>query len=100
MATLYVTEFASSAAATGDGAQVANTPKVAQNNVTIGGSTTQSAAFGASTRVVRVSPDAICSVEIGGANPVATAASSRMAADSVEYYFVKPGDKLAVITNS
>lgn len=70
-----------------------------QTPVAIGGATTQSSAFSARTRVIRVHTDVICSVEIGGTNPVATTDSPRMAAGSTEYFCVTPGDKLAVITN-
>lgn len=97
MATLYVTEFSGP----GPGVvQVADTPKLASNNVAISGSSTQSAAFNTNTAIIRVHCDAICSVEVGGASPVATAASQRMPADTIEYFYVRPGDKLAVITNS
>ena len=96
MSTLYVTEFSGA----GPQMPIADTPKVATNNVAIGGASVQSNTFNTNTAVVRVHPDVICSVEIGGSSPAATTASQRMAADSVEYFFVKPGDKLAVISNT
>lgn len=100
MATLYVTEFSALGDPGGNIAQLPATPKVVSNNVTIGGSTTQSAPFAGNTRIIRVHADAICSVEIGGLNPVATAASQRFAANQTEYFVVAPSDRLAVITNS
>ncbi len=99
MATVYVTEFTAPFVDPSRGMPMVLGPKLAQNNVGITAGSVQSAAFGASTRVVRVHTDAICSVEVGGANPTATATSSRMAANQTEYYYVNPGDKLAVITN-
>jgi len=96
MATLYVTESSGA----GPQTPIADTPKVAQNNVAIGGASVQSNAFNTNTVIIRVHPDVICSVEIGGSNPTATTASQRMPADSIEYFFVKPGDKLAVISNT
>lgn len=101
MATLYVTEFQSpfidpsrAMPMVGFGA------KTAQNNVAIGGGSTQSAAFAATTKIIRVHTDAICSVEVGGTDPTATTSSSRMAANQTEYYYVNAGDKLAVISNT
>lgn len=97
MATLYVTEH--SGAAPGI-VQVAEMPKLATNNVAITAGSVQSNAFTPNTSLIRVHCDAICSVEIGGTSPTATSASQRMPADAVEYFFVRPGDKLAVITNT
>ena len=68
--------------------------------VAIGGASAQSAAFNTNTQIVRIEADAVCSVEIGGANPTATATSQRMSAGQTEYFAVNPGEKLAVITNS
>lgn len=96
MATLYVTEYGSTGA---QRTQIAQSPKVAQNNVAISGSTTQSAAFKPSTTIIEVHTDVVCSIEIGE-NPTATTASARMAADETRYYGVKDGDKIAVITNT
>jgi hypothetical protein len=101
MATLYVTEFPAPFIDIARGMpMVGFGAKLAQNNVTVAAGSAQSAAFNTNTRVVRLHTDVICSVEIGGTNPTATAASSRMAANQTEYYYVNPGDKLAVITNT
>lgn len=107
MATLYVTEFTGLGFAPlprqwGGGpapAQAAPQPAAAEQTVAIGGSSAQSAAFGATTNYLRLHADAICSVKFG-ANPTATAASARMAAGQTEYFIVSPGMKVAVITNS
>lgn len=103
MATLYVTEYADIGKLGFGPIQIPKNPKLATNNVAIIGSTTQSAAFNAGTGIIRVHTDAICSVEIGGTNPVATngaTGSARMAANQTEYHAVNPGDKLAVISNT
>ena len=60
---------------------------------------TQSAAFGANTKFIRVHPDAICSYEFG-LNPTATTSTPRMAASSTEFFAVRPGDKVAFVTNT
>jgi hypothetical protein len=96
MATLYITEYERQAPG---GVPIALTPEITSQTVAIGGSTTQSAAFGATTSFIRVHCDAICSIAIA-ANPTATATKSRLAADQTEYFAVRGGDKLAVITNT
>lgn len=99
MAVLYVTEFETPSKSQTAVLPMVRGPKVADNNVAIGGTSTQSSAFNADTRIIRVHTDAICSIEIG-ANPTAAATSARMAANQTEYFFVTPGHKIAVITNT
>lgn len=98
MATLYITEYAESGYIA-SGVPVGREPSLACQTVAIGGSSTQSSAFGNKTRLIRVHTDAICSILVG-TNPTATAAKSRMAANQTEYFQVDPAAKLAVITNS
>lgn len=74
-------------------------PAVATQTVAIGGSSTQSSAFNALTRFVRIHTDAICSIAFG-ANPTATTSTARMAANQTEFFGVVPGQKVAVITNT
>lgn len=100
---LYVTEFTglhASQAGVGSFMSVPEAPKVAGQTVAIGGTSTQSTAFNAATRLVRVHSDAICSIEVGGTNPTATTSSQRMAANQTEFFGVASGDKLAVIANT
>lgn len=97
MAKLYVTEYAG----VGQNNQpVAQTPPIVeQTPVVIGAGSLQSAAFDAATTVVRIHTDAICSIAFG-TNPTATANSQRLPADTTEYFSVKFGHKVAVITNT
>lgn len=106
MAKLYVTEFCKNAkewAGRGEAiaaAQADDDPAyVEQTPVVIGAGSLQSAAFNGATRLVRVHTDAICSIAIG-ANPTATANTMRLAAGQTEYFGVKPGHRIAVITNT
>src|SRR4051812_48167052 len=103
MAKLYVTEFSDEAQTVRGGAQAAqvNSAMVDQTPVVIGAGSLQSAAFAATTVLVRIGTDAICSIAFG-TNPTATANTFRMAADQVEYFGVPAGQsyKVAVITNS
>jgi hypothetical protein len=102
MAVLFVTEFARQARdASGYGMVVGEEPPAAQQTVAIGATSTQSAAFNAATRFVRLHADAVCSVEFG-ASPTATATSRRLAANQTEYFGIPPNGtyKVAVITNT
>lgn len=104
MATLYVTEFKAIEPVTKAwGAQAfvqaAEQPAVAEQTVAIGGSSTASSAFNASTTFVRLHTDSICSIEFGP-TPTASATTARMAADQTEYFGVTPGTKVAVISNT
>lgn len=100
MATLYISEYsAESFRTTGSGIPVAQEPPTVEQTVAISGASAQSSAFGASTRIIRVHTDAICSILVGS-NPTATTAKKRLPADHTEYFAVQPGDKLAVISNT
>jgi hypothetical protein len=97
MAKLYVTEYAGMGWAHSQTAIAP--PIVEQTPVVIGAGSLKSAAFDAATTVVRIHTDAICSIAFG-TDPTATANHQRMAADTTEYFSVKFGHKVAVITNT
>ena len=102
MATVYITEYARQGRdASGFQMVIADEPPVANQTVAITVGSVQSNAFNALTRFVRVSTDAICSIEFG-ANPTASATTRRMPANTTEYFAVPIGQswKLAVITNT
>mgnify|MGYP000853238126 CR=1 len=104
MAYVYITEFAQMGAApdtqdVGGVPQVALLPAITTQKVAIGGSSASSSGFNYLTRFVRVHTDAICHV-VCGASPTATTSNARMAADQTEYFAVRPGQKIAVITGS
>ncbi len=96
MATLYITEYAG---IMDDRVQIPIEPPLVNQTVAIGASSAQSAPFAATTRVIRISTDAICSVLIG-VNPTATASDGRFAANQTEFRGVSGGQILAVITNT
>lgn len=103
MATLYIAEFPGIASVGTTLPQVVGTPPIAEQTVAIGGGSTASAAFNTKTKIVRLSTDAICSIawnNSGAADPVATTANARLPADTIEYFAVQPGGKLAVISNT
>lgn len=74
-------------------------PNIANQQVSISASSAQSAAFSSVTRFVRVHTDVTCRIAFGD-NPIASATTKRMAANSTEYFGVYPGHKIAVITSS
>jgi hypothetical protein len=92
MAKLYVTEY------NDYNLNSAQEPPVAVQAFTYS-TTTQSSAFAAGTRLIRVHTDSICSVLVGR-NPTATTSSPRMAAGTTEYFSVEAGLKIAAVTNS
>jgi hypothetical protein len=71
-------------------------PSYTNQQLAIGVSSVQSAAFGDSTRFIRLHADASCRIELGS-NPTASAASMRLVAGGTEYLGVIPGLKIAVI---
>lgn len=99
MAKVYITEHTRPTVYQGGLLPVVHMPPLTTQVVAIGGSSVNSAAFNANTRIVAVHTDAICSVEFGAA-PTATANSRRMAANTTEYFQVEPTNVVAVITNS
>lgn len=74
-------------------------PGVVHQQVDIGGTSDQSAAFSGNTRFVRLHADAPCRIAFGS-NPTAAATTMRLAAGASEYFGVTPGHKLAVITST
>lgn len=99
MAVLYISEYDRMPTDTRTSVPTGLEPAIATQTVAIGGVTTQSSAFNANTRFVRIHTDAICSIHFG-ANPTATATRARMAANQTEFFGVQGGHKVAVITNT
>lgn len=97
MSKAYVTELTALSTRM-TGAQIAQMPPVAEQTVTFT-TTTQSNAFNSATRFIRVTSPAICSIAIGS-NPTATTSTMRMPADTVEYFGVTAGDKIAFVDNT
>jgi hypothetical protein len=103
MTTLYITEHAGQVRDAA-GYLVQGTPvhpATAQQTVVIGATSTASNAFNASTTIVELVSDVVCSIAVGTA-PIATATSRRLAANVPIQIGVPAGKnyKIAVITNS
>lgn len=99
MAVVDITEYTQLARdALGNVMPVGGEPAPNQQ-VAIGAGSVQSTAFGDNVRLVRVHTDAPCRVAFG-VNPTASASSKRMASGQTEYFGVRPGDKVAVITTT
>jgi len=100
MATLYIAESVGiNADRNGFVPPIMQMPPLVEQTVTVSGSSTQSSAFGLNTTMVRVISDSVCSVAVG-TNPTATTTTTRLAADSAEYFRVAAGHKIAVIANT
>lgn len=98
MATLYITEYAAGGALasspTGGNLTVPREPGTDQTPVTFT-TAAASAAFGATTRFVRLQADAACHVQFGS-SPTATANHQPLNADTEYFRAVAAGDKVSV----
>ncbi len=67
--------------------------------LTTSGSSNTSLAFGSKTNIIRIVCSAACHYLVGavGTTPVATTNSTYLPADAVEYVYVYPNEKIAVI---
>ena len=74
-------------------------PALTTQQLAIGAGSVASNAFNENTTLVRIHADAPCRIEINPA-PTASAASKRMAAGQTEYFGVRAGHKVAVITTT
>jgi hypothetical protein len=92
MAVAYITEYADIRA------NAALEPFTATQTVAIGAEA-KSAAFNANTQFVRIHVDAIASIKFGAA-PTADTNNKRLVAGQTEYFKVRPGHKVSVITNT
>lgn len=108
MAKTYITEFAQGAkqwdgpsiAAPQDNGLVADGGStIEQTPITNSGASQQSAAFAGGTRLIRLTSDGIISYLIG-TDPTVTVNHRRLPAGAIEYIGVKPGHKIAIITNT
>jgi len=80
---------------------VGTEPAVAYQQVSFTGTSGESAAFGATTRVIRVSADSICRIKISTAGTAVTATTGmRLSLGVAEYFNVSPGDKISAIVAS
>jgi hypothetical protein len=96
MAKLYVTEFGGIAAGP---TPVGVTPPIIEQTPVAIGAEAKSAAFDYATVLVRLHADAICSIAFG-TSPTASTSTMRMAANQTEYFAVKGGQKVSVISNT
>jgi hypothetical protein len=99
-ANLHITEYPGLAYIRGTSLLVAQNPDTGQSDQTpiLIGSEADSAAFAATTNVIRVHAKANCHIKIGPGNPAATTNSAPMTAGATEYFHVKPGWVLSVIS--
>lgn len=103
---LYITEYGHLAAdEKGNVIPAGLEPCVTIQQLAVGATSVASAPFSAGTRFVRLHTDVNCAVEFRantpGADPTAVAAASqRLPAGATEFFGVRPGYKVAVITST
>lgn len=94
MATAYITEYNSIGVQMGT-VPVAQEPAVTDQTVTFT-TATQSAAFNANTKYIRLIADAECHLQFG-ANPTATTSMQQVQADTEIWRMVTPGHKVSIV---
>jgi hypothetical protein len=99
VAKVYISEYDVMPVLSGNAVPTGQEPAVAEQPVAITAGSVQSTAFAANTKFVRVHTDAICSYSFG-ANPTATVNTPRLAANATEFFGVRGGHKIAIITNT
>lgn len=98
MATAYIREYADIAVTFSKYVQAGAEPGLADQTVTTSATSAQSAAFNANTRVICISTPAAQAVAcLFGADPTALVTSLRLPANSMIFFGVKPGQKVALI---
>ena len=102
MAVLYISEYAEQARdLRGYLVAAGQEPTLAEQQVAIGGGSTQSASLNAKTAFVRVHTDASCHVAFG-TDPTASTAQKRLTANATEFFGVPAGKafRIAVISGA
>jgi len=98
MATVTFREYADLGVTYGKYIQAGMEPANADQSVTTSGTSAQSAAFNAQTRMIMVSTPAAQAVSLlFGDNPTAVIGGLRLPAANVFFFGVKPGQKVAFI---
>lgn len=98
MSTAYIREYADIAHTFSKVVQAGAEPGIADQTVTTSATSAQSAAFNANTRIIAISTPAAQAVTcLFGANPTALVSSLRLPSNSIIFFGVKPGDKVALI---
>ena len=98
MATAYIREYADVAVTHSKYAQAGAEPANADQTVTTSAASAQSAAFGTETRMIAIStPAAQAVTAVFGVNPTATVTNCRLPANSLIFFGVRPGHKVALI---
>lgn len=96
MSKLSVTQFDSIARVSSGSLLCPQTPFISTEDVDTSATSSQSSAFAANCRFIRVVSDANLRITFG-VDPTATATSMPIRADQPEYFAVAPGLKLAAI---
>lgn len=96
MSKLYITEYKGVRQVEGGLAQIGEEPGVDQAPLTFS-TTAASAVFGDGTKMIRVISDGNCHLSFGDGTPTATVNNKLVIANTVEYFGVITGQKVAAI---
>lgn len=98
MATAYLREYANIAHTSSMAVQAGAEPALTDQTVTTSASSAQSNAFNANTTVLAISTPAAQAVCVAfGDNPTATTSNLRLPANSLFFFGVRAGQKVALI---
>ncbi len=101
MPTLYVAEYEGIGQSQPQGSiPAAIAPALDVQAVSYTGTAGTSAAFGSSTKLVRITSDGTCSFRFSTDGSAATTSYPRLASGAVEYFYVQPGTYVSAITNT
>jgi hypothetical protein len=98
MATAYLREYADIAHTFSKTVQAGAEPAITDQIITTSGASAQSAAFNTNTRIVCLSTPAAQAVScVFGDDPTAAVTNLRIPANTMVFFGVKPGQKIALI---
>jgi len=100
VASIYISEYQNMPKIDGRVVPIGEEPSIVDQKKTVAGTSALSDAFNAVTHFVRIHSDATCSIVFSADDTAATTSHKRMVADATEYFGVRPGDKVAFISNT
>lgn len=101
---LFISEYSSLGWVGTNSNQLIHAPSaqalLAEQNITISGSSAQSTAFSSTTKFIEIVADVDCAIAFGIASATADATKHYIPAKTTRYYAVQPATFLAVISSS
>lgn len=102
--TLFISEYSTLGWVGTNSNQLIHAPSaqslLAEQSITVSGSSTSSAAFNAATKFIEIVADVDCAIAFGVTAPTADATKHYIPSKTTRYYACQPGTYLAVISSS